>query len=276
MGKGDTVFGKAWIAVGDIENWERGLENGIWGIVPGLEHHWRRIEQNDVVLFYCKRPISRFFGAGLIRSKFQQTKPLWKEELHENRVIWPYRFEFDIICLLPLEEWDSSGVSNEKYNLAILGGLNPVRDNTLAQEIIAALSPRIESKIFSGKDMALMLCEMGKIQRMIVETHYPVEDYTLDVVWKRVVRSVPTFSYVINLTDPLERSVSSLKHAHDIWNSRPFLIVDEKRISDAREASSGLYHEFEPSLKILSFNQISELYNAKKTFFDLEERYGMR
>jgi hypothetical protein len=30
----------AWVAVGDQENWEMGLENGIWGIRPELEHHW--------------------------------------------------------------------------------------------------------------------------------------------------------------------------------------------------------------------------------------------
>jgi hypothetical protein len=31
---------QSWVAVGDEANWERGLENGIWGLVPKLKHHW--------------------------------------------------------------------------------------------------------------------------------------------------------------------------------------------------------------------------------------------
>jgi len=33
-------FSGAWVAVGDQMNWERGLENGIWGIVPALKRSW--------------------------------------------------------------------------------------------------------------------------------------------------------------------------------------------------------------------------------------------
>ena len=28
-----------WVAVGDAANWERGFENGIWGLVPQLEYY---------------------------------------------------------------------------------------------------------------------------------------------------------------------------------------------------------------------------------------------
>ena len=58
----DKLSGKAWIAVGDMENLELGLENGIWGIVPKLERHWRRIGENDLILFYCKAPINERRG----------------------------------------------------------------------------------------------------------------------------------------------------------------------------------------------------------------------
>ena len=35
--------GQSWAAVGDEANWERGLENGIWGLVQKLENYWRVI-----------------------------------------------------------------------------------------------------------------------------------------------------------------------------------------------------------------------------------------
>ncbi|MBW1741625.1 MAG: hypothetical protein JRJ42_10920 [Deltaproteobacteria bacterium] len=122
------LSGKAWVAVGDMANWERGFENGIWGIVPELEHHWQKIQKYDLVLFYCIAPISRLFGAGIIRSKFKQTTPLWKEEVRENRVIWPYRFEFDVIHWIPLGQWKDLGIDNKNFNLAVLAGLNPVKE----------------------------------------------------------------------------------------------------------------------------------------------------
>jgi hypothetical protein len=94
--------GKAWVAVGDQVNWERGLENGIWGLRPQLKNHWTRIEPGDLILFYCKMPVKGFVGAGIIRSKFRQTVPYWIQEIEKGDVIWPFRFEFDVTHLIPL------------------------------------------------------------------------------------------------------------------------------------------------------------------------------
>lgn len=49
--------GQEWVAVGDQANWERGIENGIWGIIPDLESQRKKIERNDLLLVYCKTPI---------------------------------------------------------------------------------------------------------------------------------------------------------------------------------------------------------------------------
>lgn len=72
MGKSS---GQAWIAVGDQANWERGIENGIWGVVPQREGLWNKVSPNDILLFYCVAPIKKIFGAGVVRSKFKQTTP---------------------------------------------------------------------------------------------------------------------------------------------------------------------------------------------------------
>lgn len=171
---------KAWVAVGDVANWERGLENGIWGIVPGLQHHWERLEANDLVLFYCKAPISRFFGSGITRGKFRQTEPLWKEEIQEKRVIWPYRFEFDPVHLIPLQRWMKDGIPNRSFGLALQGGLNPVADFSKALQLQETLNARVTiPQIAQRKVLAERIREIGQIQRMVVESSYPVDDYTL-------------------------------------------------------------------------------------------------
>lgn len=272
----NITYENAWVAVGNIENWERGFENGIWGIVPELENHWFKIQPGDLVLFYCKAPVKGFVGAGIIRSKFKQTEPYWKQEISENHVIWPYRFEFDVTHLVPLGSWRKLAVSNQDYHLAILAGLNPVADFEKALLVLDKLKFTIIEPVKPEKEIAASIFEMGKIQRMFVEADFPVESNYLDVIWKRTIRSVPTFAFAINLEGGFDQSLQTLKHAHDIWNSRPFLITNQEKIENANDLISGTYHELSSALKILSVPQIQGLYDSKKNYYDLEEKYGLR
>lgn len=267
---------KAWVAVGNIENWERGFENGIWGLIPELEHHWLKIAPGDLVLFYCIAPVKGFVGAGIIRAKFKQTEPYWKEEVEAKQVKWPYRFEFDVTHLIPLGNWPSLSISNKDFNLAILAGINPVKDFEKAMEVPDKLKFTVIEPVKPEKEVASRIFEIGKIQRMIVESDVPVDQSILDVAWKRTIRSVPTFAFSIELEGDLNLPVQTLKHAHDLWNSRPFLITDQEKLQEANEITTGLYHEFSSSLKILTPYQIQELHDSKKAYYDLEEKYGLR
>ena len=245
-------FEHAWIAVGDQKNWERGFENGIWGLIPKHQNKWSRLQTGDLVLFYCTAPIKGFIGAGVIRSKFRQTTPYWKEELEAGRVIWPFRFEFDISHLLPLSNWPSQSVSNKPFNLAILAGLNPVPDPQRALRVLEKLQFAVIRPDTADKDTVTTLFEIGKIQRMVVEIRLQVEDNYLDVIWKRTIRSVPTFAFAVNAAGSLSRSMQPLKYAHDVWNSRPFLVTESQRVNEARERADLLHHGFSDSLKILT------------------------
>ncbi|MBW1948132.1 MAG: hypothetical protein JRF59_13875 [Deltaproteobacteria bacterium] len=252
------------------------MENGIWGLRPQLENSWGKIHSGNLVLFYCTAPVKGFFGAGVIRSRFRQTIPYWKEEIEAGEVIWPYRFEFDVTHLIPLGRWRKLAVSNKPFNLAILAGINPVKDLEKALEILEALKFTVIQPIAPEKEVAQRIFEIGKIQRMVVETGYLVDQRSLDVIWKRTIRSVPTYAFSVNLKGRFDTSLQILKHAHDLWNSRPFLITEQPRLSELKEATSGLYHEFASSLKILTTGQVEELYESKKNYYDLEEKYGLR
>ncbi len=111
---------------------------------------------------------------------------------------------------------------------------------------------------------------------MVVEAEFPVNGDSLDVIWKRTIRSVPTFAFSVNLFDDLNRSIRPLKHSFDLWNSRPFVVTDKSRLKEAKNFSSGLYHEFSENLKILTTAQIQDLYDSKRRYFDLEKKYGLR
>ena len=265
----------AWVATGTRENWERALENGIWGIDPALHRNWKVASSGDLLLFYAKRPVSRFFGAGIIRAKFRQTSPLWKEEIEQRRVIWPFRLELDVIVLLPFNSWKDDGVVNDDYKLSIHGGLNPVKDFPRAMEVLQRMKQGVHQDLQPDlQKISESIYEIGRIQRMIVETNYPVDGQPIDVIWKRTVRSVPTFAFKVSLEEDVEPPIRTLKHAYDMWNSRPFLVTREEKVDEVMAITSGLYHEFESALKVLSDSQITELHASKKKYYSLEERYG--
>ena len=276
MNESTSVFGRFWVAVGDQLNWERGLENGIWGLRSGLYKHWKKISIGDMILLYVKAPIKGFVGAGIVRSVFKQDRPLWKEEIEEKNVIWPFRFEFDIIHLLPLKKWDYAAISNKKYNLAINAGINPVANNQKGVEIVEKLG--LSSSFGKDRPHAYIdsILDIGKIQRMVVESNYELDGDKIDVIWKRTIRSVPTFSFSVNVDEDLKLSYDILKHSFDIWNSKPFLVTDKSRLKEISALNSGLYHEFSENLKVITFEQLQELYAAKKKYFNLESQYGLR
>lgn len=276
MSPADSRFSTAWVAVGDEANWERGLDHGIWGLMRELEHHWDRAQPGDLVLFYCKAPVKKVFGAGVIRSKFRQTVPLWKEELEAGRCIWPFRFEFDPLYVLPLRSWRISGVPAERFGLPRHAGLNPVADLSKALEAYRLLARGFPVYGRKEADIPSILSEMGRMQRMIVEVGYPVDDFSIDVVWKRLVRSVPTFSFAVERRGDFSATLPALKHAHDLWNSKPFLITRPEEARKAQAMAEGVFHEFGPMVKILTTSQVMELYERKKAYISLEEEYGLR
>ena len=106
-----------WLLVGDEENWERALAENIWGVTGVHRKTWERLESGDVALFYVKRPVKGIIGVGVIKTKFKQDKPLWRQEIESGKVIWPYRFEFEYA--LPLSDWRNKAVrlKGSKYLL---------------------------------------------------------------------------------------------------------------------------------------------------------------
>jgi hypothetical protein len=82
----------------------------------------------------------------------------------------------------------------------------------------------------SHRDYQEMIKEIGKLQGFIAEMEYPMEGEKLDVVWRRVVGSVPTYVFEIQIGGDVYHALGKLKHAWDLWNSNIFLITDKESI----------------------------------------------
>jgi hypothetical protein len=191
-----------WLVVGKPENWQIALlSKGIWGLRDSARHHmiWEELSAGDNLVFYATRPIGGVIGYGVVVTKFRQDTPLWPEEVKQAKVIWPYRFEFDVKRLIPQDRWEKGKLEINELRALIRDGFQPLRES---------IGMKVASNLEEGKPMPSAnetqtpsphdeikkkLVEIGRIQRFVAESEYPVDGTRLDVVWRRIERGLPTY-----------------------------------------------------------------------------------
>jgi hypothetical protein len=285
---------RAWISVGPAEYWETAISGNIWGVREGLKHTWEKLQKGDLLFFYATVPIKGIIGVAKIENKFKQDKPLWPQELKENKVIWPYRYDFKVEFALSRAEWETKKIP--AIGLPIMAGLNSVKDlettKLLLQKIdgiwntdlVALLEKVPPAKVPAKKEVNVhdeikeKLLELGKIEGYIVEKEYVIPDLgeRLDVVWRRVVASVPTYVFEVQIGGNVHQALAKLKHAHDIWNSNIFIISEEKDTQKINQLLSGTFHEIKDRIKILPVEKIKKVYDVQIEDDKLKKELGFR
>ncbi|MCK4293232.1 MAG: hypothetical protein KAY65_08545 [Planctomycetes bacterium] len=157
----------------------------------------------------------------------------------------------------------------EKFNYTISIGdeerIDAVGRNALTAKQRTLGHTRIQEMIF----------EIGKLNRLISEKEYPMENERLDVVWRRVERSAPTYVFEVQIGGDLYHALGKLKHAFDLWNSNLFLVVTETDLQKTEKLLGGTFHEIHDKVKKLSIEIISELYDKKRDWTDIEKKVGL-
>jgi hypothetical protein len=97
----------------------------------------------------------------------------------------------------------------------------------------------------------------------------------LDVVWKRVEKSVPTFAFEVQIGGDIYHALGKLKHAFDLWNSSIFLVIDRGSLPKVGELLGGTFHEIAPNLKVVEIEALERLQRALATVHDLEKEVGL-
>jgi hypothetical protein len=275
---------KWWLAVGPSEYWRIAFEQGsIWGLKGSPRHDalWKGLSEGDYVLFYATQPIGGIIGYGVVRRKFRQDKPLWPQEVKEDKVIWPNRFEFDVKYSLPQDKWKDRKIVLENVKTLVQGGFQAIKEE-LANEAVRAFPievPIIEtakkSQIPLHDEIKTKLLEIGRLQKLIAEPEYNMDGGKLDVVWRRIERSVPTYVFEVQIGGDLYHAIGKLKHASDLWNSNIFLVVTEEDMERATSLLSGTFHEISDKIKIIEAKKIDELFKRKKAYRDFEVELGI-
>lgn len=295
---GGLDMAKYWIAVGIQQNWEAALKGNIWGLRQTRTHFWDSLKEGDTVLFYVTYPVNGVIGYGFVKMKFRQDKPLWPEEVAQNKVIWPLRFEFTVEYCLPPDKWRTDSVTSNELKKKSRGGFQQIEPEH-ANKLISILTTASRTLTLVGeqkpsypphgtlgtvdkgddspqhKDLQEKLLEIGKLQNYIAEAEYPFDIGRLDVVWRRVERSVPTYAFEIQIGGDVYHALARLKHAFDLWNTRIFLVAPQTQYDKAKPLIAGTFHEIADQIKFVETRKVQELYKRKKAFIELEKELGI-
>lgn len=283
---------KYWVLSGTAENWETAFEGNIWGVREGrLKNLWENISNGDILFFYCLSPISGVIGFGKCQAKFKQDKPLWPDEIRESKVIYPYRWQFQSIYVLPKSDWRTRRIPlGGEINIGYRAGLNPVRNKTsiallnnkikeqwkvevIEEPISEFLNEAIKKKMPNQHEQAKeLLISLGKINGFLVEDEYRMDGKRLDVIWKKIEKGSPAFVFEVQVGGNITEALGKLKHAFDLWNSNLYIVIGDEDRLEVNNLLSGTFHEIKDKLNIILYSEIEEFYQIKVNEAKLKEK----
>ena len=250
-----------WILIGKPENWNTAFEFSIWGLVPKFGGKWRYLRENDRLFFYATAPVSGVIGFGKVQAKFKQDRPQFPEEIAAKTVLYPFCFEFLPEYALVESQWNTGRIKIA-LPTGFYSGMNLLADQDVIDKVVEAarkdwnVSPsgdEPETSIslppvavtakaqvdLSHDKVKDMVYEIGKMHRYVTDKEYVINSDRLDVVWRRVEKSVPTYAFEIQVGGDLYHALAKLKHAYDIWNSNIFLVTEDGYLPKISELLSG-------------------------------------
>lgn len=257
------------------------------------------LKRKRYTVFYVTSPVSGIIGHGTVRIKFHQDQPLWPQEIKENKVIWPLRFEFNVERCLPLDKWQISKITSKE--LFPRGGFQALSHNTARQLLsklaslpkeyrvkiptpapVAEIAPpytlepqQAEQVLPSHEEVKQKLAEIGKLQGYLADEEYVFDIGKLDVVWRRVERSVPTYVFEVQVGGDVYHALAKLKHAFDLWNSHIFIVASQADHNKVQNLLSGTFHEISGQAIFIELGKVEELHRRKKAYLDFEKELGI-
>lgn len=283
-----------WLVVGTVKNWEISFQNrNIWGLKEfrELTALWNLLAEGDKILLYVSKPVSGIVGCGTVTTKFRQTNPLWPEEVRRDSVIWPLRFEYEVEYCLSPNLWATRAYTDKNLQLITRMVFQCV-PQTAVEAVRRHFALPLES-LNSSEAVKLVVCsatenvrpdhegikdqlaKIGQIQGFLTEKEYPIDGNRLDVVWRRVERSVPTYAFEVQVAGDIYHAMLKLKRAYELWNSRVFLAGTLEGRSKFEELAAGAFYEIRERARYLEFGSVAELYRRKSDYKELETALGL-
>ena len=191
--------------------------------------------------------------------------PILREELAHNFSVKIFRAPQDRWSIYLFGDKGEKGVT---YDIKLYE--NIINEFHLRNKILDIRSPR-------HKDLVEIVYNMGQLQGKYPYKEEPINGNRIDVVWRKVSRkdAAPYIAFEIHIKGDLYADLVKLKHAYDIWNAIPVLILPRKKIDQAKRWIEGSFHEIAENFKIVPIEEIVKFYEKKREVKDIERKLGI-
>jgi len=119
------------------------------------------------------------------------------------------------------------------------------------------------------------LLKIGEFRKMYPEKEFPMDGKRLDVIWKRIPGGHPIYAFEVQIGGDVTHALGKLKHAWDKWNSKLYLVAEEKYRGEINTLLSGTFHEIQEEVNIIPVEKIESLYEAEKEAAKRQEETGL-
>jgi len=195
---------------------------------------------------------------------FDQVRPIRKEELASYFKVTALKATLDRWSLFVFGDEEGRGIT---YRYATL---EAIINEFKARNIAIKLPPRL-----GHKEVIDMIYNIGLMQNRYPEKEYPLEDKRIDVVWRRIPKAVPYTVFEVSIGGNLNDDLIKLKHAIDMWNSIAVLVTTSEKAQEAQRWITGTFHEAANAFRVITIEQIKEVYEAKTRWKNLESQLGL-
>ena len=287
-----------WIFSVIRENWEIARKHRVWAVAR--KSLCRKIRKGDFIILYVIGTGSLCSIMKIIGDWVSTDQLIWADEKEERKLKYPFQVKVRIIqeglanvkSILPklsfIENKQNWGlyfkgtpanmgkpILESDYRLIY----EAMRSNPLPKDIGKLLKPERKRKISIRKfeesvpttlsspkhdEIRNMIFEIGKFEGRISEIEYPINNLRLDAVWKRIRTGNPTHVFEVQIGGNFFEALTKLKHAWDLWNSKPFLVTTEEYIAQAKWLLEGSFHEMKDDARIVNWKKIVRLYQLLK------------
>jgi hypothetical protein len=266
------------------------IEEGLWGFPDNRvnRNRWGSLKKGCTILIYGNYNHNKgVYLRGTLIEKFERREPVeyWKL----NKTGYPLQIRIKVEGRLeeaiPVlkEELANEGVKlckvpYDRWSLIVFGNFAGATYSSDVFERVLGLYDARNRKIKLKADhdtIKELIYKIGLLQGKISQKEVQIDNYKLDVAWRRIPRADPYIVFKVHIHGNLEEALTKLKHARDMWNSKPILVTRADIVKKALEVASGAFHEIYDELKIVPIDEIIDLYKKKEEYKYAESRLGI-
>ena len=191
-------------------------------------------------------------------------KPIQRDELAHTFGISALRSRQDRWSLYVFGDTTQKGIT---YDISLL--------NSIFNEYV--LRNKAAVRKVTHDELVEIVYNLGQLQGKYPYKEETIDRGKIDVVWRRLRRrdAAPYIAFEIHISGDLYADLVKLKHAYDMWNAIPVLILPEEKKEQARSWIEGSFHEIAHKFRLITIDEILDFYRKKRELKNLERQLGI-